>query len=222
MKTWLWMCVTALCLTATRVPAEELMPETTPVEPPAPVEEIAAAVEPTPEPAPRAPVFAVMLPERVDHAWYWLLYTEQSQHIVQTAVEKALVRAGLDVVDLSTATLPAHGGDWQRLLSVAFAQEAGRALAADYIVTGQATAVQASSGSAYGVTVVRSQAEISARIVRVSDGKILAIEDASALEGGQAAQAAGQAALKKAGAQVASKIARAARALPAPEATPAP
>lgn len=165
-----------------------------------------AAVE-----TPKPPVFAVILPERIDHDWYWFLYTDTAQHIVQSAVEKSLIRAGVEVIDLTTASLPSFGNNWENLVSNAFALEAGRLLKADYVVTGQATAVKASQGVAYGVTVYRSQAEITAKIVRVSDGKIIALEDASFQEGGQSAQAAGQAALKKAGGQIGGKIARAAR-----------
>lgn len=174
--------------------------ETTATEEPAPATE-----------APKPPVFAVILPERIDHDWYWFLYTDTAQHIVQSAVEKSLVRAGVDVIDLNTVSLPSFGDNWEKLVSNAFAIEAGKQLKADYVVTGQATAVKASQGVAYGVTVYRSQAEITAKIVRVRDGKIIAIEDASIQEGGQSAQAAGQAALKKAGGQIGGKIARAAR-----------
>jgi hypothetical protein len=187
-------------------PAPELEVPGLPTEVAAPVEPDTAAAE-----APKPPVFAVILPERIDHDWYWFLYTDTAQHIVQSAVEKSLIRAGVDVIDLTTATLPSFGNDWENLVSNAFALEAGRQLKADYVVTGQATAVRASQGVAYGVTVFRSQAEITARIVRVSDGRIIAIEDASFQEGGQSAQAAGQAALKKAGGQIGGKIARAAR-----------
>jgi hypothetical protein len=167
--------------------------------------------------APSAPTFVVILPERIDHAWYWLLYTDTSQHIVQSAIEKALIRAGLNVIDLNTVSLPGFGNDLQQLMSINYAVEAGKTARADYVITGQATAVKASEGFAYGVNVFRSQAEITAKIVRVSDGKILEIEDASMLEGGQSAQAAGQSALKKAGTQLASKIARAASKLAAAE-----
>lgn len=160
--------------------------------------------------------FVVLLPERIDHAWYWLLYSDQSQHIVQSAIEKALVRAGLDVVDVGGADLPPFGGDWQRMQSSAYAVTAGRKLGADYVITGQATAVKSSQSEAYGVTVVRAQAEITAKLIRVSDGRVIDVEDAGALEGGQSAQGAGQAALKKAGEQIAAKLARKAAELAAP------
>lgn len=168
------------------------------------------AVEPE---ATRAPTFVVIVPERIDHDWYWVLYSDRSQHIVQSAIEKALIRAGVDVIDLTTASLPSIGHDLGQLQTTGYALKVGKQLQADYIVSGQATAVKASEGRAYGVNVVRTQAEVSARIIRVRDGKILIVEDASVLEGGQSAQAAGQNALKKAGAQVGSKLARTAREL---------
>jgi len=171
-------------------------------------------------PAPRAPTFVVILPERIDHDWYWILYSDTSQHIVQSAVEKALIRAGMNVIDLQTATLPSFGNDMMQLQSIAYAVKAGRQLKADYVISGQATAVKASEGIAYGVNVVRTQAEVTAKIIRVSDGRILEVEDASMLEGGQSVQAAGQTALKKAGTQVAGKIVRTASKLTVPE-TPA-
>jgi curli biogenesis system outer membrane secretion channel CsgG len=165
----------------------------------------------------RPPRFVVILPERIDHDWYWILFSDRSQHIVQSAVEKALVNAGLEVIDLSMVAIPSFGNDWQALISVNHGVQLGRQLNADYLITGQATAVQASDNVAYGVRVSRTQAEISARIVRVNDGRILHVEDASAQEGGQSAQAAGQNALKKAGAQLAGKVARLAKDLPVPE-----
>ncbi|HMP88861.1 MAG TPA: hypothetical protein PJ991_01605 [Kiritimatiellia bacterium] len=166
---------------------------------------------------PKTPTFVVIVPERIDHNWYWILYSDRSQHIVQSAIEKALIRAGVDVIDLTTASLPSVGGDMRQLQTTGYGMKVGKQLNADYVVSGQATAVMASEGRAYGVNVVRTQAEVSARIIRVSDGKILTVEDASVLEGGQSSQAAGQNALKKAGATIGSKLARTARELSAGE-----
>lgn len=198
---------------------ETLAPELEVVEHEATVETAPVVVETEPvvSETPKAPIFAVILPERIDHDWYWILYTDTAQHIVQSAIEKALVRAGAEVIDLNTASIPSVDSDMQRLMSMDFAVNAGKQVKADYVVTGHATAIKASEGQAYGVNVFRSQVEIVAKIVRVSDGKIMAIEDASAQEGGQSAQGAGQAGLKKAGTQVASKIARIARELAAGE-----
>ena len=65
---------------------------------------------------------------------------------------------------------------------------------------------KASEGVAYGVTVIRAGANITAKIVRVSDGKIMAVVDASAQEGGQAVMAAGREALKKAGKSIGDQL----------------
>jgi hypothetical protein len=98
----------------------------------------------------------------------------------------------------------------QGSIEEATSTEGARAIAADagatYAIVGTATAVKASEGTAYGVNVVRSNAEITAKIIRVGDGKVIAVEDASAQKGGQAQRAAGQEALKDAGGQIARKI----------------
>lgn len=162
--------------------------------------------EPAVEVADSTPSFAVIVPERIDHDWYWILYSDTSQHIVQSAIEKALVRSGVDVIDISTADLPAFSGNWGDIMSKTFAVNIGKTLGVDYIVSGKATAVKASEGNAYGVQVVRTQANVTAKIIRVSDGRIMEVFDADVLEGGQSAQAAGQTALKEAGKDVGSEI----------------
>ena len=86
------------------------------------------------------------------------------------------------------------------------ALEKARQLGADYVILGSATASKASEGVAYGVTVIRATASITAKIVRVSDGKIIDVFDASALEGGQAVMAAGREALKKAGKSIGDQL----------------
>lgn len=204
------------------VPADETTPDVVAEEASAEAEVTSEAETPAAEEVAitRTPTFVVILPERIDHDWYWILYSDRSQHIVQSAIEKALIRAGFDVIDLQTATMPPFGNDIMKLQSTAYAVQAGRQLKADYVISGNATAVKASEGTAYGVNVVRTQAEVTAKIIRVLDGRILDVEDASVLEGGQSVQAAGQTALKKAGTQVAARIARIAAKLSVPE-TPA-
>ena len=83
------------------------------------------------------------------------------------------------------------------------ANDAGAA----YVIVGTATAVPAGSGSAYGVPVIRATANLKAKIVRASDGKVLAVKEAEANEGGQALRGAGQAALKKANDEARAKLA---------------
>jgi hypothetical protein len=171
------------------------------------------ADEAAPEETAHTPRFIVLVPERVDHIWNWLQYADESNHIAQGAIEKALIRAQMEVVDLSGAELPAFGNDWRKLQSTAYAVQAGRQLNADYVIAGQASAVKGSENRGYGVTIMRASAEISVRIIRVSDSKILDVLDASSMEGGQSVQAAGQAALKEASKQIAGKITRAVREL---------
>lgn len=157
---------------------------------------------------PVAPKIAVITPEQVDGEWFWYSWGGGSQHIVQSAIEKALVRAGFEVIDVTAL------GSWRSLddlIGARTASQKGKELGADYVIAGKATAVKASEGVAYGVTVIRANAEITLRLIRVSDGKVLAVEDASAQAGGQAVRAAGQEALKQAGNTIARKVVGAVR-----------
>jgi hypothetical protein len=184
-------------------------------------EESVEAVESAPAaPAPQAS-FVVVLPERIDDVWYWLQYSEQSQHLTQTAVEKELVKAGLNILDAATLQgVLQDGTSLEALTGTQVALAAARKSGATYLITGQATAAKASQGSAYGVTIIRSNAEATAKIVRVSDAKVLSVHEASALEGGEASRGAGQQAIKKAAKSLAKDVAAAAKALPG--AAPAP
>lgn len=182
-------------------------PEPAPVTEPA-AEPVPAPAAEAPAPEPVAPRIAVIAPEQVDGEWFWYAYGGGNQHIVQSEVEKVLVRAGFDVVDVSAL------GSWRSLddlIGARTAADKGKELGVDYVIAGKATAVKASEGAAYGVTVIRANAEVTLRLVRVSDGKVLAVEDASAQAGGQAVRAAGQAALKTAGQQIARKMTAAVR-----------
>lgn len=185
-------------LTATAQEQEPLAVEATN----APAPEQAA---PTPPPPPR---IAIIVPEQVDGEWYWFDYGGGQQHLVQNAVEKAAVGAGFEIIDVANI-----GGriSLDDLIQPKTAAAKGAELGADYVIVGKATASKASEGSAYGVNVVRANAEITVRLVRVSDGKVLAVDDATAQAGGQATKAAGQAALKQAGQDAARKMVRALR-----------
>lgn len=165
------------------------------------------AAEPAPE-TPAAPKIAVIAPEQIEGEWFWFSWGGGQQHIVQSAIEKSLVRAGYEVIDV---TALGSGYSLDDLVGAQSAAGKGKELGADYVIAGKATAVRASESTAYGVNVVRVNAEITMRLVRVSDGKILAVEDASAQAGGQAARAAGQDALKKAAQDVGRKMANALR-----------
>jgi hypothetical protein len=161
---------------------------------------------PAEDAAPAAKI-VVLLPEQVDSEWFWYFYSDTGQHIVQSAVEKSLVNAGFDVIDTASIEQLKNIGSIEAATSTEGAKQVGAAAGAQYAVVGKATAVKGSLSTAYNVTVVRSSAEITAKILRISDGKILAVVDGSAEAGGQAQRSAGQAALKQAGQDVARKLA---------------
>lgn len=219
------LLVTALLLSGTMLFAQEPAPAAPDVQteealtqPPAPEMSLESVPAETPaalpETAPAAPAatakFVVFLPERIDTSWFWFYYTEEVQHIVQSAVEKALISAGLEVVDVGTGTFESSG-NIDQVTSKDLAVSRAKQMGAAYVIVGTATADKGSSSTAYGVNVVRASADITARLVRVSDGKILAVEDASAAAGGEALRTAGKEALKVAGADIARKLAAAAR-----------
>lgn len=155
--------------------------------------------------------YIVFLPEQVDGVWYWGYFTAESQHIVQSAVEKAFVDAGLDVIDLATLKDFGSKGKLESLLNPSDAAEKAREAGATFVIVGNATAVHGGTSQAYGVPVARAVANLTAKIVRASDGKVLAVKEAEANEGGQSVRSAGQAALKKAGKDLASDLVKAAK-----------
>ncbi len=166
-----------------------------------------AAAEPAAEAAP-APRVAVFLPEQLEGEWYWISGTG-ARHLAQAAVEKAFLRAGFEVIDLGTAMGGLEGASAiEILLAPEQARSRAASAGADYLVSGKATATRASEGAAYGVTVIRARSELTARVVRVADGKVLAVEDATAEAGGQGVRAAGQEAIKKASGDLARKLVR--------------
>lgn len=207
----------ACCLTSARAENATTEPAVEAVAPVAEAAPAAAPAEPATPPAPAAeatpaapaPKVVVFLPEQVDTEWFWYYYSDTAQHLVQTRIEQALIRAGFEVVDLATIKKLESDGSIDRITSNAGARELAREAGATYAIVGKATAVKASQGDAYGVTVIRSNAEITARILRISDGKVVEATEASAQKGGQAARAAGQEALKAAGDQIARKLATA-------------
>ena len=195
--------------------AEEMMPEVpAATEQPAAEPEAAPAAAPAEAPAPAVeapPVkFVVFLPERVDLMWFWYYYTDIQQYFVQSAVEKALLSAGQEIVDLTTCDAFKEGGTITEVTNPAEAIKKAASLGAVFAVIGQADAIKASENVAYGVTVVRANANASARIIRVKDGKMMAMEEATAQGSGQSSQGATQDALKNVGRIIASKIAAAA------------
>ena len=185
-------------------------------EPEAAISETAAPATTSPTdqavqlPIPVPAKFVVLLPERVDLMWCWYYYTDVRQYFVQSAVERALINAGKEIVDLTTCDAFQAGGVITEITNPAEAIKKAAALGATYAVIGQADAVKASENIAYGVTVVRANANASARILRVKDGKMLAMEEATAQGSGQSVQSATQDALKNVGRILASKITAAA------------
>ena len=216
MSRWIMIALLSVTLSANSRAQENDAATPAPAPEPAATEAAAPVAE---EPAP-VPRVAVFMPEQVDGDWYWYDSGAGQQHLVQTAFEKAFVAAGFEILDVANI-----GGriSFEELFNPKTATAKGKDLGADYVIAGKATASKASEGSAYGVQVIRARADITARLVRVSDGKVLAVEDGSAEAGGQAVKTASQEALKKASPTVARKLAGALRkAVPAQDATPAP
>lgn len=177
---------------------------TAPSEAPVSAEPTAPAAEPAPAPKPPpAPRIAVLVPEQIEGEWYWFDGGAGSQHLAQNAFEKAVVSAGYEILDVANIS---GRFSWDELINPKTATAKGRELGADYVIAGKATASKASEGSAYGVNVIRARAEITARLVRVSDGKVLAVEDGVGDSGGQAVRTASQEAIKKAAPGVARKL----------------
>lgn len=164
---------------------------------------------PTTEPATQAapaPSVVVFVPERIDQEWFWYYFTAEAQHIVQSTIERALIDAGITVLDISSQSPARSMND---VLSADQARELAQKMGAEFMIWGQAIAEKKSETTAYGVRVIRATATITARLVRVSDSRVLASEEVTAEEGGQALRAAGREALKKAGQQIARKMAKA-------------
>ncbi|WFB36524.1 hypothetical protein P3T73_01960 [Kiritimatiellota bacterium B12222] len=162
-----------------------------------------------------APTFVVVLPEKIEEETYLPVGgNENMQHIVQSEIEKSLIRKDITVIEIAGLDPQIEGGlSWQTLTVKKGALVIARAVNADYLVYGQATVVRAGTREAYGVTATRAQANITARLVRVSDGKILQVMDAEALEGNAAFGIAANDALKAAGKSIAKKVATACEAV---------
>ena len=159
--------------------------------------------------APKGPSFLVIVPERVEVEWYWYFYTDESQHIVQSEIEKQLVGDGHTLLEIGGEEMLGADLTLDNILKRQTALDAARRLGATHLIHGQATATPASQSVAYGVTVYRSRADLQVRVVRVADGKVLAVEDASATGGSEAQNASGRAALKDAGKKLAKEVGRA-------------
>lgn len=191
-------------------PAEVPAPEAQPAAEPAPAAVETPAAEAAPAPAPAAeaaPIkYVVFMPERVDMMWFWYYYTDIQQHFVQSAVEKALVNGGKEIIDLSISDAFNDNGSITEVTNPAEAIKKAKGLGATFAVIGQADAVKAGQSVAYNVPVYRSNANASFKIIRVKDGKMLAMEDATAQGSSQSEQAANQAALQAVASKIAARI----------------
>ena len=214
MKTGFCILLALALIGGTLAVAQEATPE--PTEPAevaetagedTPAREVQEDATPAAEGAPR---FAVFIPERIEQQWYWLLYTTEIQHVVQSAVEKALVQAGFDVLDVMMMNLPPDGAIAQVAATDQAVQRAS-ASGAQYVIVGLATAEPQSESSAYGLRVTRASATVTARLVRVADARVLSVHEASAVSGGEAFRGAAREALKKSGADAGRQLAQAAR-----------
>jgi len=173
---------------------------------------------------PELPVvtFAVYIPEKLDTMQEQYSTGDSRPQIVRGILESALLHSGYKLVNfaLSESGAPSSALD---------ALKKARELGVDYLIIGQATASQISgSGSAIGVKVagpsahsqsgssaalggaiaepMRSSAEVSVQVVRVSDGSILLAEEASSTGSAESQNRAGQGALHEAADLLASKL----------------
>jgi len=147
------------------------------------------------------------MPERVDVEWFWYHYGVGDDMVVQRAVEKALLRKNFDVVDATSSDAFPSGLTIDRMLQKQKALEIARTLGASHLVLGKAIAVRESSSTAYGVNVHRSNVEITARLLRVADGKLLEVMDVNVTEGDQSQRTAARNALKAGGKKISRTIA---------------
>ncbi len=155
-----------------------------------------------------APKIMVLLPERIDVEWYWYFYTVETQHRVQTEVEKALLKAGYELVDLEAGNGLPEDTDIEHLLRTKPALETARTLNADMLVLGKGEAISASRSTAYGLNVYRSTADITAKILNVEDGKVVTVQDVTETQGAESQRAAAHKALREGGRKLGQKLVR--------------
>jgi hypothetical protein len=132
----------------------------------------------------------------VDVEWYWYHYGAGDDMIVQRNVEQALMNEGYEVVEASSTDAFPSRLTIDRMLQKNKPLDIAAALKADYLVPVKAIAVHASAGQAYGVKVHGSNVEITARLIRVADGKLLEVVDENVTEGDQSQRTTARNALK--------------------------
>ena len=156
----------------------------------------------------------VMLPERIDVDWFWYHYTRESQHLVQSAVEQALLRAGFDVLDIAAYEPPTdESQSLEGFVEPKSALAVARAMGATWLVLGTGEANLASQNEAYGLNVARSTADITAKILDVATGKVVAVEDVSETAGSESQKTSSRQALKAGGKKLGHKLVKALNAL---------
>ncbi len=151
--------------------------------------------------------FVVIIPERIDRLWYWHYYTDTAQYLVQSEVEKALIRNNVEIIDLTLVDVFQRRVRFSEFLTPQFTRSKAKELGASFLITGKAIATKISHNVAYGINVYRSSADITAKVVRVRDGKIMAVVDAEAKAGGESLLGASRDALKEAGKAIGLKLA---------------
>ena len=147
------------------------------------------------------------MPERVDVEWFWYHYGVGDDMVVQRSVEQAIIRAGHELVDATSTDAFPSGLTIDRMLQKKKALAIAAELGASHLILGKATAVHGSHSKAYSVNVYRSNVEISSRIIRVADGKVLDVLDVNTTEGDQSQRTAARNALKAGGKKIARKLA---------------
>lgn len=153
------------------------------------------------------PRIAVIVPERIDVEWYWYHYTTESQHVVQSAIESALLSKGFDLVDVTALSTLAGPEGLRQVTNQAASKKLAAELGATHLVTGTASASQAGASTAYGVGIHRYTADVALRVVQIADGKVITTAEATETLGAEARRAAARKALKEAGRKAARSIA---------------
>lgn len=151
--------------------------------------------------------FVVIIPERIEQFWYWYYYTDVAQYLVQSEVEKALIRNNVEIIDLTLVDVFQRRVSFSEFLTPQFARSKAKELGASFLITGKAIATEISYNVAYGINVYRSSADITAKVIRVSDGKVMAVVNAEAKAGSESSLSASRDALKEAGKEIGLKLA---------------
>jgi len=150
------------------------------------------------------------MPEKINTVWSWYYFTENQDHVVQTIVEKAMFDMGYDVIDLATVTLFQEPGTIEQVLDPRTAVQLAQQLGAEYVIVGHATAMQATDAQPRPggrLDRIRSEATAVARVIRVSDGKVVAIEEAQSTGSAQTRQNLADGALREAAQRLSAKLA---------------